>query len=76
MGLSGLDIYKQLPKLNCKECGFPTCLAFAMKLATKGVDISACPKVSDEVKAALEAASAPDSPDDHRWRQPQNFGRQ
>ena len=33
MGLTGLEIYKHLPKTNCKECGSPTCLAFAMALA-------------------------------------------
>ncbi len=59
MGLSGLQIYKLLPKTNCKECGFPTCLAFAMKLAAKQAELSACPYVSDEAKTALEAASAP-----------------
>ena len=59
MGLSGLAIYKLLPKTNCKECGFPTCLAFAMKLAARQVELSACPYVSEEAKAALDAASAP-----------------
>lgn len=59
MALTGLDIYKLLPKTNCKECGFPTCLAFAMKLAQKGTELSKCPYVSEESKAALEAASAP-----------------
>lgn len=59
MALSGLEIYKLLPKTNCKECGFPTCLAFAMKLAAKQAELSACPHVSEEAKAALAAASAP-----------------
>jgi len=59
MGLSGLAIYKLLPKTNCKECGFPTCLAFAMKLSQKQAELSACPYVSEEAKAALAAASAP-----------------
>jgi len=59
MALSGLDIYKLLPKTNCKECGFPTCLAFAMKLAQKGTELSKCPYVSEEAKAALDAAAAP-----------------
>ncbi|KPL24945.1 MAG: acetyl-CoA decarbonylase/synthase complex subunit gamma [Anaerolineae bacterium SM23_84] len=59
MGLSGLQIYKLLPKTNCKECGFPTCLAFGMKLAAKQAELSACPYVSDEAKEALEAAAAP-----------------
>jgi len=59
MALSGLEIYKLLPQTNCKECGFPTCLAFAMKLAAKQATLSDCPYVSDEAKAKLEAASAP-----------------
>ena len=59
MALTGLEIYKLLPKTNCRECGFPTCLAFGMKLAAKQADLSACPYVSEEAKQALEAASAP-----------------
>src|SRR3972149_424939 len=59
MALTGLQIYKLLPQTNCKECGFPTCLAFAMKLAAKQVELSACPYVSETSKAQLEAASAP-----------------
>ncbi|MGQ9668216.1 MAG: (Fe-S)-binding protein, partial [Anaerolineae bacterium] len=59
MPLSGLEIYKLLPKTNCKECGFPTCLAFAMKLAAKQAELSACPYVSEEAKQALAAAAAP-----------------
>lgn len=59
MPLSGLEIYKLLAKTNCKECGYPTCLAFAMKLAAKQADLSDCPHVSEEAKKALEAASAP-----------------
>ena len=59
MALTGLEIYKLLPKTNCKECGFPTCLAFAMKLAQKGTELDKCPYVSDEAKTALDAASAP-----------------
>ena len=59
MALSGLEVYKLLPKTNCKDCGFPTCLAFAMKLAAKQVDLDACPHVSQAAKEALSAASAP-----------------
>ena len=59
MALSGIQIYKLLPQTNCKECGFPTCLAFAMKLAAKQVELSACPYVSDESKEQLAASSAP-----------------
>ena len=59
MALSGLQIYKLLPKTNCKDCGFPTCLAFAMKLAAQQVDLDDCPHVSEEAKEALSAAAAP-----------------
>ena len=59
MALTGIEIYKFLPKTNCKKCGFPTCLAFAMKVSQKGVDITACPDLSPEAKEALEAAGRP-----------------
>ncbi len=59
MALTGLQIYKLLPQTNCKECGFPTCLAFAMKLAAKQAALSACPYVSETSKAQLESASQP-----------------
>ena len=59
MGLTGLDIFKQLPKTNCGKCGQPTCLAFAMKLAQKQVSLDQCPDVSEAAKAALAGAAAP-----------------
>ncbi len=59
MALTGLDIYKLLPKTNCKKCGRPTCLAFAMQLAQKKANLSDCPDVSEEAKNVLGAASAP-----------------
>ncbi len=59
MALTALDIFKNLPKTNCKECGFPTCLAFAMQLAAKKVELDKCPQMTEEGKSALESASAP-----------------
>ncbi|MBI5666489.1 MAG: acetyl-CoA decarbonylase/synthase complex subunit gamma [Chloroflexi bacterium] len=59
MALSGIQIYKLLPQTNCKDCGFPTCLAFAMKLAAKQVELAACPHVGDDAKAQLSEASEP-----------------
>ncbi|HHY41157.1 MAG TPA: acetyl-CoA decarbonylase/synthase complex subunit gamma, partial [Syntrophaceticus sp.] len=59
MGLTGLAIFKLLPKTNCKECGFPTCMAFAMALASGKTTLDQCPHVSDEAKEALESATAP-----------------
>lgn len=59
MALTGLDIYKLLPKTNCGKCGVPTCLAFAMALAGKKTSLDKCPDVSAQAKAALDGASAP-----------------
>jgi acetyl-CoA decarbonylase/synthase complex subunit gamma len=59
MPLTALDIYKVLPQTNCGECGVPTCLAFAMQLATKKAAIDDCPYATDEAKAALAGAAAP-----------------
>ncbi len=59
MALSGLDIYKLLPKTNCRKCNFTTCLAFAMQLAKKAVSIDKCPYLSEEAKAVLEASAQP-----------------
>jgi CO dehydrogenase/acetyl-CoA synthase gamma subunit (corrinoid Fe-S protein) len=58
--LSGLQIFKYLPgaqkaeHANCKECGFPTCMAFALKLAKSQADIEACSYAMPELKQILE----------------------
>jgi len=59
MDLTGLEIFKQLPKTNCVECGQPTCLVFAMQLAAGKASLDTCPHVSDAAKEALGAASTP-----------------
>jgi len=59
MALTGVEIFKLLPKTNCKKCGFPTCLAFAMKLAQRQASLEACPDVSEEARQKLGEASAP-----------------
>ncbi len=59
MAFTGVQIFKLLPKTNCKKCGFPTCLAFAMKLSQRQVALDACPDVSEEAKRTLGEASAP-----------------
>lgn len=59
MALTGIEIFKMLPKTNCKECGYPTCLAFAMALASGKAELEACPYVSEEAKEKLAEASAP-----------------
>src|SRR3990170_1956746 len=41
--LSPIDIYKLLPKTNCKECGQENCMAFATKIVNREVTIDQCP---------------------------------
>ena len=38
-----LDIYKLLPRTNCGECGYPTCMAFATDLRTAKAELAQCP---------------------------------
>jgi len=59
MALTAMSIYKNLPKTNCKDCGFPTCMAFAMQVAAKQKALSDCPHLSEEAKAEFSEASAP-----------------
>ncbi len=59
MALTGMQIYKSLPKTNCKECGFPTCMAFAMQVAAKQKALTDCPELSDDAQSELSDASAP-----------------
>lgn len=57
--MTGLEIYKLLPKTNCGDCNFPTCMAFAMQVAAKKVGLDDCPHVAEEAKTALADAAAP-----------------
>ncbi len=60
MPIAGSQIVKMLPgRRPCKDCGFPTCFAFAMKLASGGTTVDKCPYLSEEVKANLLDALAP-----------------
>ena len=59
MALTGLDIFKLTPKKNCKDCGFPTCLAFSMKVAAGGIEIEKCPHMSEENLTKLSESTAP-----------------
>jgi acetyl-CoA decarbonylase/synthase, CODH/ACS complex subunit gamma len=59
MALTGMQIYKSLPKTNCKDCGLPTCMAFAMQVAAKQRALEDCPHVSEEASGSLAESSAP-----------------
>lgn len=61
--MNAIEIFKHLPggkkieNTNCKQCGFPTCMAFAIKLASKNTQIEKCPFVSNELKQLFEEAN-------------------
>jgi acetyl-CoA decarbonylase/synthase complex subunit gamma len=59
MALTGIQIFKLLPKTNCGDCGVPTCLAFAMILAAGKTELAACPHLSAAARAELAEAAAP-----------------
>ncbi len=59
MALKGLDIFKLTPKTNCKDCGNPTCMAFAMKVAQGAIALDKCPHLSEEARSKLNEATAP-----------------
>ena len=59
MALNGILIFKLTPKKNCKDCGFPTCLAFSMKVAAGGIEIEKCPHMSEENLSKLSESTAP-----------------
>jgi acetyl-CoA decarbonylase/synthase, CODH/ACS complex subunit gamma len=59
MPLKALDIYKLLPRKNCKECGDPTCLTFAMKLASGKGDVDRCPYLDEHARDILGSSTRP-----------------
>lgn len=59
MALKALDIFKLTPKKNCKDCGFPTCMAFSMKVASGAIEVSKCPHMSNDAIDKLSEATAP-----------------
>lgn len=60
MPISGSEIVKMLPnRKGCRECGLPTCFAFAMKLASGKTTVDKCPYIPEETKAKLEELLAP-----------------
>jgi len=59
MALSVVDLYKSvLPRTNCRDCGFPTCLAFAGKVVSEQYPLKNCPHIPPEVLAASETELA------------------
>ena len=63
MELTGLKIFKYLPAAkkaensNCKKCGFPTCMAYALKLAKGETETKKCPFFPEELKNLVEQSN-------------------
>ena len=62
MGIKASDIKNKLPekgKKNCKECGVPTCFAFALKLSKGQVELEACPHLAPQEREELTDILSP-----------------
>jgi ArsR family metal-binding transcriptional regulator len=46
-----MELYRQLPRTNCKKCGYATCMAFAADLREGKTDLSCCPELARELYA-------------------------
>ncbi len=55
MPLSVVDLYRDvLPKTNCGDCGFPTCLAFASMVVSEQLPLANCPHIDAETAARCQ----------------------
>ncbi|OQX61926.1 MAG: Fe-S cluster protein [Desulfococcus sp. 4484_241] len=55
MALSVIDLYRDvLPKTNCGDCGFKTCMAFAGMVVSERLPIRNCPHLDADVVASCE----------------------
>ena len=49
-----IEILKHLPRTNCRECGEPTCMVFATRLAEGAKGVEDCPPIRPEDRQFLE----------------------
>jgi ArsR family metal-binding transcriptional regulator len=49
-----IDILRHLPKTNCKECGKPTCMVFAMAVVDGSKGPEDCPPLAQDKRQVLE----------------------
>jgi hypothetical protein len=55
MALSVVDLYaKVLPRTNCGDCGFPTCLAFASMVVSEKLPLAGCPHLDPQTVARCQ----------------------
>jgi acetyl-CoA decarbonylase/synthase complex subunit gamma len=56
--ISILELYSQLPKKNCKECGYSTCMAFAASILEGKTKLENCPYITEEDRLRVEGLIA------------------
>jgi len=56
---STVDILKLLEKSNCRECGLPSCLVFALAVFRKERSISECPRLDPDIARCFGGSSKP-----------------
>jgi ArsR family metal-binding transcriptional regulator len=49
-----IEILKLLPRTNCRDCGMPTCMVFAARMAEGIKGVEDCPGLGQENRAKLE----------------------
>ena len=49
-----IEILKLLPMTNCRDCGMPTCMVFAARMAEGVKGVEDCPGLDPENRAKLE----------------------
>jgi len=50
-----IEVLKRLPKTNCRQCGEPTCMVFAVRLAEGAKGAEACPELDEDGRRDLDA---------------------
>jgi hypothetical protein len=56
MALSVVDLVGTiLPRTNCRDCGFPTCVAFAGMVVADKIPLSRCPHIPERVLSSAQA---------------------
>jgi len=55
MALSVVDLYARvLPRTNCGDCGYPTCMAFASMVVSQKLPLAGCPHLSADTMARCQ----------------------
>ncbi len=53
-----LDVYKLLPKSNCRECSLPSCLAFSAAVLSGEKQLADCPHIDSSIVGKLRKIEA------------------